>query len=326
MKELAGLLLKKLGECELEWLLVFDDVPESVAGAAAFQHLFFEKPLSCWGSGRIFFTTRSTAYGGEICLGIVTPIPLSELSDSDAVQMLLRFLLDSTSADAANAAETLVTSYFDGLPLAIATASAEIIHRETTIVTYLKKLNLDGVHTKVGAVLASALEHARDNGLTEILDIAAFVNPDRMQLILLGGDDDAVNLLCKLNLLRRVDEDTFSIHRLHQEAARGKRPCGTSIEASVKKLIDTFNPEADVYGNASLAIPHIGTLARTVLYHPLCETHDIDDIEALVKLGNDMLMNVGMTCKTWPWYAKVWFYAPRHTYQAVREARQGAGI
>ncbi len=94
------------------------------------------------------------------------------------------------------------------------------------------------------------------------LNVAAFVNTDNMSLSLLGGDKDAVNRLYKLNLLRIVDEDMYSIHRLHQEAARKGASPSDAIEALgdvlTKCAIDGMK-QCDMLRRMK---PHIDTLRQ----------------------------------------------------------------
>jgi tetratricopeptide (TPR) repeat protein len=235
-----------------EWLLVFDNVPEvdgEKTGPAAFQDKYF--PNAEGTLGRILFTVRSYNYCGPTKFGEITAIEVPKLDEDAATEMLKKKVGSYVFSE--DAARELVSDYFDGLPLAIASAAGEIYVSKMHVKAYLAKLklgtrNLHSVDDKVSAVLKSALKYAQKNdSACRVLDIAAFLNPDRIEKELLvqqndDDDDEAIGLLCSLCLFHRLDDsgETYSMHRLHQEAARKGRSSVEAIEA-IKKGFAVFN-------------------------------------------------------------------------------------
>ena len=144
--------------------------------------------------------------------------------------MLLKDVLDEYSdehmvAESIEAARELVTTHFDGLPLAIAVARGQNVDTEMTVREYVDGLELGRVHgfqDNVFLALECALEHARQSGLDHVLDITPHASPDQLSIELLR-DEDVVRRLCELNLLCRIQADVFSIHRRAQRAARRDR-------------------------------------------------------------------------------------------------------
>jgi tetratricopeptide (TPR) repeat protein len=234
-----------------EWLLVFDNVPEvdgEKTGPAAFQDKYF--PNADGTLGRILFTVRSYDYCGPTKFGEITAIEVPKLDEDAATEMFKTKVAPYVFSE--DAARELVSDYFDGLPLAIASAAGEIYVSKVHVKAYLAKLkrgtrNLHSVDDKVSAVLKSALEYAwKNDSACRVLDIAAFLNPDRIEKKLLvkrdDDDDKAIGLLCSLCLIHHLDdsEETYSMHRLHQEAARKGRSSVEAIEA-IKKGFAVFN-------------------------------------------------------------------------------------
>mmetsp|Transcript_7350 Transcript_7350/g.16655 ORF Transcript_7350/g.16655 Transcript_7350/m.16655 type:complete len:672 (-) Transcript_7350:288-2303(-) len=274
--ELANCIWSELKTSQFEWILVFDNVPEALGGSegpAVFQPWFFPTPLKNWGHGRILFTTRSNAYAGPTCLGQVKKIAVTTLKETESVEMLLDNVLNeddnkALTEESKNAAKLLVgKKYFDGLPLAIATASGQIIDEGMTVQEYLEEIEQgvsDGVSSAINFALKSALRHARDNGLGGVLDIAAFISPDRMPFELLGSNKDTVRRCVKLNLLRCVETNVYSMHRLHQEAARKGTSPALALNA-VKKILGDFSYRDSRTWKAGFAmLPHVEALKNQV--------------------------------------------------------------
>jgi tetratricopeptide (TPR) repeat protein len=254
-----------------EWLLVFDNVPEvegERAGLAAFEDKYF--PNADGTLGRILFTTRSFNFCGRTQFGEITAIEVPKLDEKSAKEMFKTIVAPHFFSE--DAARELVTVYFDGLPLAIASAAGEITGSKTQTSAYLAKLKsgtrnltVNSVRDKVFLILKSALEYARmDDGARRVLDIAAFLNPDRIEKKLLlqqndDDDDNAIGLLCSLCLFHRLDdlEETYSMHRLHQEAARNDRSPVEAMKAIMKEnsvleesASSTWNSRLDIHTHA----------------------------------------------------------------------------
>ncbi len=235
-RDVADLVWTALTHLTYDWMVVLDNVPEvneGREGTDAFDDWFFPH-MASWGNGngRILITTRCSSFGNHETLKNIKKLELSTLKTEAATEMMLSDL--NVTDDDREAAEKLVgKEYFDGLPLAIATANGLIKDQVITVREYLDEMdkNLsttekdDKVGLAVKLAIQSVLDHARRTPhLAHALNVAAFLNPDRMQRKLLGYDDgtrkEAVQHLCKLRLLSPVEKEIFSIHRLHQDAAK----------------------------------------------------------------------------------------------------------
>jgi hypothetical protein len=110
--------------------------------------------------GRILFTVCLDNYSGQTDeFGEITAIQMQKL-DTDASTKMFKAKVGQYFSE--DAARELVTHYFDGLPLAIATAASEIKESQTHAEAYLAKLkrgtrNLNSIRDKVFFVLKSAL-------------------------------------------------------------------------------------------------------------------------------------------------------------------------
>ncbi len=220
--ELAKLVWEKLNNVSYDWIFVFDNVPEQVddkEGPDAFKPWFFADQHG-EGRGKILMTTRHASYGGTTVLGYIKKVDLESLPQDVAVEMLLADIV--TPSNMMEAAKELVSkAYFDGLTLAIATANSIIREKSFSVQQYLDEIKEEiekGLFSKnvvnraVETAIRDALNYARQAQAVEhALNVAAFVNPDRMSLSLLGGNRGALNRLCKLNLFRIVDEDVYSV-------------------------------------------------------------------------------------------------------------------
>jgi tetratricopeptide (TPR) repeat protein len=242
-------------------------VDDGKAGPAAFQDKYF--PNADGTLGRILFTVRSDDSSGHTHeFGEITAIEVQKLDPNAATEM---FKTKTGPYFSKDAARELVTDYFDGLPLAIASAAGVIKESRTQAQAYLTNLKrrtrgLDSVRDIVFLVLRSALEYARKNdSACRVLDIAAFLNPDRIEkkLLVQNSDDTTIGLLCSLCLFQRLDDsgDTYSIHRLHQDAAREGRSPVDAIMA-VKKGFAVFKYRDSSTWNSGLEM-HVHAEALT---------------------------------------------------------------
>ena len=210
-------------------MVVYNNVPEALGdleGPEAFSPLFFPTPLQDWGRGRILLTTRCTSYGGRVkSLGNhhVSKISVEPIDETTAVTMLTNDLDDASVTDSERDAAKETVKLFGYLPLAIVTANSQMVDATLTVSEYLEdmKAGLEGgVHDAVSLALANALAYAHKQDLGHVLEVAAFLSPDNLTLELLGCDRRTARRLCELSLLRHVGNDVYTIHRLHQEAAR----------------------------------------------------------------------------------------------------------
>ncbi len=233
--DLAGAAWKSLRFREGEWIVLFDNVPEFVGtteGPEAFEPLFFPiRPGETSSNGRILFTTRHESYNGETYLGYITKVEVKTLEKREAAEFLL--LNVGTNCVWKRAAERLVSkAYFDGLPLAIKTARNELIAESMDVKVYYEQVKT-GSRNEVGRVvkenIQGSLDYARrkEHSVAHALNLAAFESPDQIPLSRLGNDKPAVQFLCKLNLLRLVNNngnEYYAMHRLHQLAAKVEAP------------------------------------------------------------------------------------------------------
>ncbi len=224
---LSNLVWKTLRGANDSWMVVFDNIPEvrdGNDGPEVFKPWFFPVPLGIWGPGRILLTTRHTCFVGATILGHITPVVVDKLRADDAVKMMLAYIeipkeLRGESQEVAM--DHVGTSFFDGFPFAISIASDLIKDRKYSDESKM----MDEVIAKVQCSIAVTLDYVRLNSGTAfaLKKAAASEKRDRIPLEVLIGDKKAtkadVQLLCKLNLLRLVQRDTYSIHRLHQLAA-----------------------------------------------------------------------------------------------------------
>jgi len=110
----------------------------------------------------------------------------------------------------------------------------------------------------VAAVLKRCLDGAcQEDDLRPVLEVAAFVSAKDLTLELLGGNQDAVDRLCHMNLLRYSGFDqgnTYSIHHLHQDALRLDRSPTEAMRAvtSILTSIDCQDPKTFARGRAML--------------------------------------------------------------------------
>ncbi len=97
-------------------------------GVAAFSSWFFPD-VDSWGNGRILITTRHNLYVGRTKIGYIARVNIIQLKADAALEMMLdnvnpeneKLLKESRKA----CAKLVSSDYFDGLPLAIATAKKE---------------------------------------------------------------------------------------------------------------------------------------------------------------------------------------------------------
>ena len=215
--EIAHRVWRQLKVNQFEYLLVFDNAPEGGEngreGPDALHPLFPPIERDHWSRGRILFTSPSELFDGVTLIGGIVKVEVGPLSSDAAVQMLLKDDQDSSASRAT--AEELVER-LEFLPLAISSVSG-LMHDQSL---RLEDLQLKATD-KVNEVMKQALDYARAQpGLGDILNVAAFVNPDAITLELLGGDMTAVSRLCNMSLLRWVRGNIYSMHRLHQDVRR----------------------------------------------------------------------------------------------------------
>ncbi len=79
-------------------------------------------------------------------------------------------------------------------------------------------------------VLLGPLTYAQEQGLGNVLDVAAFVNADEI-CVELCGSVELVARLCKLNMLQLVSYGRYSIHRMLQQVAHQDCLSGKAIKA-----------------------------------------------------------------------------------------------
>jgi tetratricopeptide (TPR) repeat protein len=270
--------LESLPSQEVEWMVVFNNAPEAangIEGPDVLKPWFFPVPLENWSNGRILFTTRSDGFRGETCLGDVKWVPVGPLPEQLAIKMLLKDVVRADSDDAVlvqesiEAAKELVTTHFDGLPLAIDLARKLIIDKKTmTVRQYLDSLRLGEektVEDKVFKSLKASLKHVRqDDDLGRVLSIAAYISPDQIPVELFGTDKNAIRRLCNLNLLQLVRTGIYSMHRLIQEASRKDISPSIAIEAVAGILSDVDSNDSGTWKIGVRMIPHVNALVDLV--------------------------------------------------------------
>jgi tetratricopeptide (TPR) repeat protein len=269
-KEKAQRIWEKLGQIpNLDWLVVFDNVPEAIddkEGPAVLHDWFF--PCTLGRGGRILLTSRSASYSGNTVIGEIAAINVDVLKTDDAVKLLLRDAPNNKNVDdESSAAKELVVDYLDHLPLAIVTVAAQIVDTKpaATVSGYLKEIKqkrADGGMNSVLEVLRGTLTYARNKGMGYELDIAANVNPDKIS-VKLFRDTDSARRLCKLNLLQLVEDGMYSMHRLLQKAARQDSSPEKAIDA-VWSALASYNTNVSVTWTVGTEmLPHIQFL-RTI--------------------------------------------------------------
>jgi tetratricopeptide (TPR) repeat protein len=275
VRDIAALLWEKLREVstQFEWMVVYNNVPEAfgdLQGPEAFSPLFFPTPLQDWGRGRILLTTRCTSYGGRVkSLGNhhVSKISVEPIDETTGVTMLTNDLDGASVSDSERDAAKETVKLFGCLPLAIVTANSHMADATLTVSEYLKalKAGLEGdVHDAVSLALKKALAYAHKQDLGRALEVAAFLSPDNLTLELLGCDRRTARRLCKLSLLRHVGNDIYTIHRLHQEAARnGLSPLKTI--RVVNNALTSFNANnSDTWKFGISMLPHLESLEKNI--------------------------------------------------------------
>jgi tetratricopeptide (TPR) repeat protein len=121
-----------------------------------------------------------------------------------------------------------------------------------------------GVHDAVSLALKKALAYADKQGVGHVLEVAAFLSPDNLTLELLGCNRPTARRLCELSLLRHVGNDVYTIHRLHQEAARDGLSPLKAISA-IRKALEGFDPNnSDAWKFGISMIPHVESLETNV--------------------------------------------------------------
>jgi hypothetical protein len=311
VQDIARLVWEKLRKVptQFEWIVVYNNVPEALGkldGPEAFSPLFSPTPLQDWGRGRILLTTRCTSYGGRVkALGNhhVSKISVEPIDETTAVTMLTNDRDDTCVSDSERDAAKETVKLFGYLPLAIVTENSQMVAETLTVSEYLEDMNagLDGgVHDAVSLALKKALAYADKQGVGHVLEVAAFLSPDNLTLELLGCNRPTARRLCELSLLRHVGNDVYTIHRLHQEAARNGLSPLKAIGVVKDALKSFIANNSDTWKFGISMIPHLESLEKNV--------------DAMLKNGSINLENDGYNEYAWIFHS----YANILNYEEAR--------
>ncbi|KAF8251353.1 hypothetical protein K440DRAFT_658774 [Wilcoxina mikolae CBS 423.85] len=224
---------KWLQRSSQDWLLVFDNVPDSRS---------LEKFWPLGERGRILVTTRNAGLSGPCTTHSEQVRPFS---DSDGVDCFLGFLPDDLRHDAAEDSEIIseLVSELGALPLALSQAASFICEGRCPIATYLRLFKdrahcaalLDPVehmniacNMSVGATFKLAYESvgSLNRKARELLDMLSWFDPDMIPEDILNPSfglfegnpvmfEAAMKVLLRIGLLVR-SKGSSSIHRLIQ--------------------------------------------------------------------------------------------------------------
>ena len=237
--EEAALLFQKWLTTESDYLLILDNADDPTA---------IKSLLPSPRTGRLLITSRMTFLDE---LGVDIPIPLGVLSESDALQFLVKRVSLDLENEGERSAATALSSLLGYLPLALEQAAAYIRHRRISLAQYRTEwLDKHGpiagdyqstVH-KTWEKNFQAVEEASP-AAAELLRHSAFLAPDPIpySLFLKGisafiaplsdllieatSDPNALyELLSSLADYSLIEQDNerevFSIHRLVQQVVR----------------------------------------------------------------------------------------------------------
>lgn len=251
------------------WILVVDGIPDDGAGfgeVAGFESVIDSLVVQI-GRGRILVTSRGGSSIWDIRSGSVTKVRVVPISKTEAKSLFLDNVPCRDNEDL-GAARVLVADHFGGLPMAIVTASSEICFSGVPVKRYLEKLSSTGKKVgKVETILESGLQYARSRDLGQVLDVVAWLNPDQIERRLLPADDEAVEMLCALNILRKStwvyqDVSYYSIHRLFQSVARQGSPSpAAALEVLKGNGLARFSRhDLETWGPAFRMLPHLDSI------------------------------------------------------------------
>ena len=171
--------------------IVLNNVPESVQGKQGFegfQKWFFQEPdwWSRWKKrGKVLLTTRKGCFGSED--DRIKEIDVGRLQKETAMEILL----DGVSPEYADreVAEKLAKS-FQWVPHALWACNGDLrqrLRREETLTmnVYLERGKFKDNDNAAEVLYRGSLDNAFELGYGAILDVAAFVSPDEIPLVLL---------------------------------------------------------------------------------------------------------------------------------------------
>ena len=256
--EVAHLVWDKLKVSQFDYLLVFDNARELFRNTTGDENTatfpFIPTGRDDWGLGRILFTSRPESLEDSDCSAVdIEKVVLEALDPNEAVRLLFA---DDREASRATA-ETLVKR-LDFLPLAIISVSG-LIHDKN------QRIEEFGTGNGVEDALKGALEYAHAQpGLASILEIAAFISSNAIPMALLGGNSDNVSRLCGMNLLLKAEDDSYSIHRVHQDILRSIYSSGAAIDAMERVLRGFDRRKSLTYTLGKSLIAHVEAMATHI--------------------------------------------------------------
>jgi tetratricopeptide (TPR) repeat protein len=260
------------------------------AGLEPFLFPMGKTPPDEWLQGRILFTTiHKGLTGATSLLGRVHSLQIDRLEESAAVRMLISNavfdgdrevgrnnlaspLKEQIFQEAEKIGQKLVgPHYLDGSPLMISTAVGYIVSTQVSLKEYYSQLKHQVAaaletsgygtgkvqcivkrETSTSVCLEQALDKAHARDLGDVLSAAVFVCSENIPLKLLGGDEDRVRMLCDMNLLTQVADQTYSMHRIHQR---------TAMDAIVTASSTNSTTSSDHSGDEFLCTPDQAVLA-----------------------------------------------------------------
>jgi hypothetical protein len=236
------------------WLIVLDNVTNPVV---------IEPVLTAAERGRVIVTSRRDLDWGALGL---RPVGVPVLDRASSVELIVSRTGRETERERAGPLAALVGD----LPLALNHVVAYLNERpHVSMAEYGRRFRnhpgrllgrLDATHPAVGPIDRtwgiSLVEIARRDPLAEtLLDVAAYLHPDRIPVWLLTGAanddlavDDALALAASFTMLLRLD-GAVSVHRLVQLVIRLGHDSGRPALAAVDLLLRAVPP-----GNPATAV------------------------------------------------------------------------
>jgi tetratricopeptide (TPR) repeat protein len=294
---------------------------KGIAGLKPFLFPTGKTPYDDWLQGRILFTTRHKGLEGATLLGRIHSLRIDRLEESAAVRMLIANAVfdgdremgrknlaspwkEQIFQEAEKIGHKLVgPHYLDGSPLMISTAAGYIVSTGLSLKEYYSQLkhqvavaleasgygtgkvqSIVKRETSISVCLEQAMDNAHARDLGGILSAAAFVCAESIPVKLLGGDEDRVRMLCDLNLLTQVADQTYSMHRIHQRTAMDAIVTASSTNSTassdvsedeflctpdhavlaLRSAMSTFvADDASTWHDARLCLPHV----EAIRYH-----------------------------------------------------------
>eukprot|EP00968_Pinguiococcus_pyrenoidosus_P012769 scaffold1135_cov216-Pinguiococcus_pyrenoidosus.AAC.11 len=263
-QDIAQRLVDVLAATELQWLLIFDNVPDD--GPDRFKNWFFPSTRGL-GVGRILFTTRSAKFTGDmLCDGADIHLEkLEPLSVDDGAAVLL--MNHQETEEREDQASTELSRMLGGLPLAL------FIVRKVSRARYgsdgpLRRY-LDDYNRETGDRAEEALENeirqtlkqpflliteqdGKDSAAHLLLSALPCFSPDRLPRSLLvscaNGDDAALRRLVDVGILQKteggsdaVDGYYYSVHRLLHGCVR------EVVEPVIERALEKMATEMSAY-------------------------------------------------------------------------------